>query len=90
MAVQDIKTTLRDLLVKTLRLQIEPADVGETDLIDQLGIDSLGALEILTRIENTFHIVIDDADISPALVDSLDTLTAYITAKQDQHLTCGP
>lgn len=83
--MQDIKTTLRDLLVSTLRLQIAPSDIGETGLIAQLGIDSLGTLEILTRIENTFHIIVDDTDVSPALVDSLDTLAAYIAAKQNQR-----
>ena len=45
--------------------------------------------EILTRIENTFHIIVDDADVSPTLVDSLDTLAAYITAKQSNAAPSG-
>jgi acyl carrier protein len=61
---------------------ISPAEVGETNLIADLGIDSIGVMELLTRVENQFKILIDDADVSPALVDSLNTLADYITQKK--------
>ena len=77
-----IQPGLRELFIDTLRLPISPAEVGETNLIADLGIDSIGAMEILTRVENTFNIIIDDADVSPALVDSLHTLSAYIVRKK--------
>ena len=80
--MQDIKAGLRELFVDTLRLPISPAEVGETNLIAQLGIDSIGAMELLTRVENQFNILIDDADVSPALVDSLSTLSDYIVQKK--------
>ena len=80
--MEDIKSGLRDLFVDTLRLPISPAEVGETNLIATLGIDSIGALELLTRVENQFNILIDDADVSPDLVDSLNTLADYIAQKK--------
>ncbi len=80
--MEPIKTTLRELFVDTLRLPMAPEEMAETDLIANLGIDSIGAMELLTRVENEFHILIDDADVSPTLVDSLDTLSDYIARKK--------
>jgi acyl carrier protein len=82
MTMERIKSGLRKLFVDTLRLPIAPAEMGETNLIADLGIDSIGVMELLTRVENQFQILIDDGDVSPALVDSLDTLSAYIAQKQ--------
>ena len=80
--MEDIKSGLRDLFVDTLRLPISPVEVGETNLIADLGIDSIGTMELLTRVENQFNILIDDADVSPDLVDSLNTLADYIAQKK--------
>jgi len=82
--MEDIKTGLREIFVDTLRLPISPAEVGETNLIADLGIDSIGAMELLTRVENQFNILIDDTDVSPALVDSLNTLSDYIAQKKSE------
>jgi acyl carrier protein len=82
MTMETIKSSLRDLFVDTLRLPISPAEMAETNLIAELGIDSIGAMELLTRVENHFHILIDDADVSLSLVDSLDTLADYIAQKK--------
>jgi len=80
--MEDIKSGLRELFVDTLHLHISPAEVGETNLVADLGIDSIGVMELLTRVENQFTILIDDADVSPDLVDSLNTLTDYIAQKK--------
>jgi acyl carrier protein len=80
--VDETKTQLRALIVKALQLQIDSTEVKDTDLVATLGIDSIGVLEIIVRVENAFRITIDDADASLALVDSLDTLAAYVISKQ--------
>ncbi len=79
--MEDIKSRLRELFVKSLRLRIDPAQVGDTDLIKTLGIDSVSALEVLIWVENEFNITIEDQDLSPALVNSLDTLAGYVQSK---------
>jgi hypothetical protein len=48
--------------------------MAETNLIADLGIDYIGDMELMTRVENRLQKLNDDADVSPALVDSLDTL----------------
>lgn len=83
--MEEIKAALREILVETLRLQIDPTQIGEGDLVAQLGIDSIGLMEIITRVENRFHITIEEEDVSPTLVNSLDTFSMYVKAKQSQH-----
>lgn len=80
--MDEIKTRLRAIIVEALQLQIDPKAVKDTNLVATLGIDSIGTLEIIVRVENAFRITVEDADVSPALVDSLDTLAAYVTSKQ--------
>lgn len=82
--MQEIKTALREVFVEALRLDLNPAHIGEADLIAQLGIDSIVLMEILTQVENRFEIIIEDEDVSPALVDSLDAFASYIAKKQSQ------
>lgn len=79
--MEDIKINLRKIVVKALRLESEPAEIGETNLIATLGIDSISSMEILIWVEDEFKITIEDEDLSPALVDSLDTLAAYVKSR---------
>lgn len=83
--MENIKTVLREILVETLRLAIDPTQVGENDLVSQLGIDSIGLMEILIRVENQFHITVEEEDISPSLVNSLNTFAGYVKKKQALH-----
>jgi acyl carrier protein len=79
--MEEIKAALREIFVETLRLPIDPSQVGESDLVAHLGIDSIGLMEIITRVENRFHITVEEEDISPTLVNSLDTFSAYVKKK---------
>ena len=83
--MEEIKAALREILVETLRLPIDPIHVGESDLVAQLGIDSIGLMEIITRVENRFHITVEEEDISPTLVNSLDTFAVYVKKKKALH-----
>ncbi|HEU4582841.1 MAG TPA: acyl carrier protein [Polyangiaceae bacterium] len=79
--MNETKEKLKNVLVKALRLDRTPESLPETNLTSELGIDSLKSLEFLVWVENTFGIQIDDADLSASLVDSLDTLAAYIETR---------
>ncbi|MFK3979422.1 acyl carrier protein [Micromonospora sp. NPDC050397] len=81
MAQTETKDRLRKTLVDALRLDRDPATVPDSDLRQKLDIDSIAALELLIWVENEFGIQIDDEDLSVALVDSLETLAAYVDAR---------
>jgi acyl carrier protein len=73
-----IKVRLREVFVNALRLHLNPTEVEDEGLIAKLGIDSISSLEILIWVEQEFGIVFEDVDLSPVLVDSLETLSSYI------------
>jgi acyl carrier protein len=79
--MSDTKERLRKTVVSALRLDRDPATIPDTDMRQQLDIDSLAGLELLIWVENEFGIQIDDEDLSVALVDSLDTLAEYVDSR---------
>jgi acyl carrier protein len=83
--MEEIKAALREIFVETLRLSIDPCQVSESDLVAHLGIDSIGLMEIITRVENRFHITVEEEDISLMLVNSLDTFSMYVKKKKELH-----
>lgn len=45
-------------------------------------VDSLGVLELVTFVEESFGITVPDDDVIPANFDSVDKLSAYIDRKK--------
>ncbi len=80
--MEAIKTVLREIYVTVLQLDIAPAELADVHLIANLGIDSIITLEILTQVENRFGIIVEDDDMTPGLVDSLDALADYVANRQ--------
>ncbi len=47
---------------------------AEQTLKDDLGIDSLGIVELLTDLEDEFNIEIDESDLDPAKLQTVENL----------------
>lgn len=56
----------------------------DESLIDKGIIDSTGVLELVSFIEETFAITVDDEDLVPENLDSLDRVSEYIHRKSLQ------
>jgi acyl carrier protein len=54
----------------------------DESLLDAGLIDSTGVLELVGFIETEFAIPVADAEIVPENLDSIATITAYVTGKQ--------
>lgn len=80
----DIKDQLRDVLVKSLDLDIEPSAVPDKDLVKSLGLDSINTIEFLIWVETEFSIDIADEDLSVDLIDDLDRLAAYVSERLEE------
>lgn len=61
---------------------VVPAD--DASLIENDIIDSTGVLELVTFLEDAFDISVDDTDIVPANLDSIEHITAFIKSKSMQ------
>lgn len=52
-------------------------------LLESGAIDSIGVLTLVTWLEERFGIVVDDEDVVPENLDSIDNLVAFVGGKLD-------
>lgn len=79
----DIKQTLRTFITENFLPQSGADSFLDSDSFMEKGIiDSTGVLELLEFIEERFSIKVEDEEVVPDNLDSLDRLTAYICRKQ--------
>lgn len=83
MSKEIIKEQIKEIIVQCLSSQIVKEDIIGNDLINELGINSVDALEIFVWIENTFEIQIDDEDLNSELIASLDNIAEYVFRKKN-------
>lgn len=76
-----IKNKIKEILIDCLELTITPVEIVGTDLINELGINSVDAISIFISIEDNFQIVIEDENLSAALISSLDKITDFVESK---------
>jgi acyl carrier protein len=57
---------------------------GDQSLLQSGIIDSLGVLSLVTWIEQEFEVVVDDDDVVPENLDSVDRLVAFVDRKLGQ------
>lgn len=78
----DIKKTIRGYLAENFLFSNNGFDLSDdASLLDAGIIDSTGTLELVMFVEDTFNIEVDDDEIEPDNLDSVDNLYAYIQRK---------
>ncbi len=77
-----VKERLRDYIGENFLPQSGLEGFADSDSFLEKGIiDSTGILELLEYIEEQFLISVDDDEVIPANLDSLDNLTRFIQEK---------
>ncbi len=74
---------LKKIIAKSMELESDGNEIEGSDLILELGINSVDALEILIWVENEFGIQIEDEDLNADLITSLDNLSNYVLSKME-------
>ncbi len=82
--MDEIKQKVREYLVENF-LFGDTDTVLENDqsLIDSGVIDSTGVLELITFLESEFDITVEDDEVLPENLDSIDNIAAYIQRKRN-------
>ena len=80
-AMQTLEQTMKEILeLATKHFKVAPGSLrAEDDFYKKLGIDSLQALELLSRLENHFHIELPDYEVQG--VSNFKTLAERIQAR---------
>ena len=84
---EEIKSTLKRLLVDGLRLEdIRPEDIDDAApiFVEGLGLDSVDALELVVLVEEKFNIQIPDEEVGKKVFASIDALTDYVASELGQ------
>jgi acyl carrier protein len=77
-----VETEIRQFLAEVFFLGDDPADVpGSKSLIDSGIVDSTGVLEIVGFLEERYSIRIDDEELVPENLDSIDNIVAFVGRK---------
>jgi len=76
------KNQIRNFL--SINFYIEDLTIlkDNTSLIDEGIIDSTGVLEVIGFLEETFDIMIEDSELLPENLDSVDGIARYVTRKR--------
>ena len=75
-----IEDCLRDILIEDLFVELEKGRILHShSLRHDLGIDSLGFVELREQIEKRFSLVIPDDDFTPENFSTISSITRLIT-----------
>jgi acyl carrier protein len=76
-----VPSALRNFIAETFFYERAHA-LGEDDSLLEAGIiDSTGVLELVTFLESTYGIRVDDADVVPENLDTIGRIAAYVQRK---------
>ena len=85
MADPDLRTQIKEMLVKNLMLQTTPEQIGdELPLFGPggLGLDSIDALELVVSMEKTFGVGVPNSEVAAKALRSVNTIHDYILEKR--------
>jgi len=83
----DIRVQVRKFIEDNYLFGEASTSLNDTASLRDAGlIDSTGILELVTFLESTFHIQMQDAEITPDNLDSIDAITSYVSTKRAETI----
>jgi acyl carrier protein len=78
-----IEEKLREYILESFLFSDDQSLLSNKDSFLEKGIlDSTGVLEIISFLEDEYDIVVDDEDMTPENLDSIESIVAYINKKR--------
>lgn len=78
--IRSIEDCLRDILIDDLFVALDKDKILEThSLRRDLGLDSLGFVELREQVERRFGVVVPDDEFTPENFSTISSLTSLIT-----------
>lgn len=80
--MNDIKTQVKKYILDNFLMGGDPGRVTDSvSFIDKGIIDSTGVLELVSFIQETYSIHVEDAEMTPENLDSLEKIEKYVRGK---------
>ena len=78
-----IETEVEEFLIREVVPGLRALDhTAEVDLLDEAGIDSLGIVQLISFLEESYGIKVDDADLDPANFRTLPNIVEFVERKR--------
>ena len=81
--IDTYREQVREFLVSNFYIAETNLLKGDTSLLDQGIIDSTGVLDVIGFIEETFGITVDDSELLPENLDSIEGIAQYVIRKKE-------
>ena len=83
--MDSVQEQIKQLLVRRLKLEREPASIGNDEPLfgpEGLGLDSIDALELVLGLEQEFGVSIDDQQVGSQVLSTVDSIAQFIAEKR--------
>ncbi len=77
----DIRNKIRTFIVENFLFGKDEGLNDETSFLDEGIIDSTGILELVSFMEEEFHVKVEDEELIPENLDSIKNVVAYLEKK---------
>ena len=81
MSENSIKRKIREFIIENFLFGTDESFKNETSFLEDGIIDSTGILELVAFLEEEFLISVDDEEMIPENLDSINNVTAYLQRK---------
>ncbi len=83
---EELKRRVKELIVRQLKLEIDPTTIQDAAPLfgegeGSLGLDSIDALELVLGVEKEFGIKVQDEEVGVKAFASVDALCDFIASK---------
>jgi len=86
----ELQQQIRDFVATNFYVADPNSLEDRTSLLDQGIIDSTGVLEVIMFIETTFGVTVDDSEMLPENLDSIERIANYVGRKKESVLVVSP
>jgi len=81
--IEVYREQIRGFLASNFYVADTEALGAETSLLDRGIVDSTGVLEVIGFIEETFGVVVEDSELLPENLDSIQGIAQYVMRKKN-------
>ncbi|NQU25406.1 MAG: acyl carrier protein [Candidatus Nealsonbacteria bacterium] len=85
--MSNLAASLREFIKENFLFGGDDSFSDDDSFLDLGIVDSTGVLELITHLEETYDIVVEDTDLVPENLDSITNLQRFITSKSVGALT---
>jgi len=80
--MSELKSQIRDFIIENFLFGNANGLKDDTSFLEEGIIDSTGVLELVTFLEENFEIQVEDEELIPENLDSIDNVTGYLERKR--------